>query len=213
MSFHPAMRSLAALAFGALIASPVQAQVIVRGTVRAQRGQPLVGASIAVPPDTATVRTDRAGLFQITVPAGRPPVLLITADGFAASRIELGSSLEVARPLAIIMRPLAKLDARTIVASLSRPLLNTENAATGGSVEAREIAALPTDARDPISLLYNIPGVTPATGFFGDAPRLSFNGGNSLYTQYLLDGLDNNEGFLGGPRVEVPLSAIARMDA
>ena len=217
MSFHPVIRSLAALALGAalgaVIALPVQAQITVRGTVRAQRGQPLAGASIAVPPDAATVHTDRAGQFRVTFPVGRSLVLLITADGFASSRIELGSPLDAEHLLAIVMRPLAKLDARTIVASLSRPLLNTENAATGGSVEAREIAALPTDARDPISLLYNIPGVTPATGFFGDAPRLSFNGGNSLYTQYLLDGLDNNEGFLGGPRVEVPLGAIARMDA
>ena len=39
---------------------------------------------------------------------------------------------------------------------------------------------------------------------------MTVNGANSLYTQYTLDGLDNNEGFLGGPRVEVPLSALAR---
>jgi len=105
------------------------------------------------------------------------------------------------------------LDSVRVTAAEPRALLNRRSATLGGSIEAREITALPTDARDPISLLYNIPGITPATGFFGDAPRLSFNGGNSLYSQYLLDGLDNNEGFLGGPRVEVPLGAIARMDA
>lgn len=105
------------------------------------------------------------------------------------------------------------LDSVRVQATQPRALLSRRTAATGGSIEATEIAALPTDARDPIALLYNVPGIAPATGFFGDAPRVSFNGGNSLYSQYLLDGLDNNEGFLGGPRVEVPLGAIARMDA
>jgi outer membrane receptor protein involved in Fe transport len=107
----------------------------------------------------------------------------------------------------------AQLDSIRVTAVRPRPLLTRERATTGGAIEAAEVRALPTDARDPIALLYNMPGIAPATGFFGDAPRLSFNGGNALYSQYLLDGLDNNEGFLGGPRVEVPLGAIARMDA
>ena len=105
------------------------------------------------------------------------------------------------------------LDSVRVTADKPRALLDRRAAGLGGAIEARELTALPTDARDPISLLYNIPGITQATGFFGDAPRLSFNGGNALYSQYLLDGLDNNEGFLGGPRVDIPLGAIARMDA
>jgi hypothetical protein len=117
------------------------------------------------------------------------------------------------RRLPITLAPRYTLNAVSVVAAPERPLLNTENATTGGSIEAAELAALPTDARDPISLLFNIPGITQATGFFGDAPTLSFNGQNSLYASYLLDGLDNNEGFLGGPRVEFPLAALARIDA
>ncbi|MCZ8206368.1 MAG: TonB-dependent receptor plug domain-containing protein [Gemmatimonas sp.] len=105
------------------------------------------------------------------------------------------------------------LDSVRVTASQPRALLDGRSRGLGGAIEARELTALPTDARDPISLLYNIPGITQATGFFGDAPRLSFNGGNALYSSYLLDGLDNNEGFLGGPRVDLPLGAIARMDA
>lgn len=112
-----------------------------------------------------------------------------------------------------VARGRSLLDSVRVTANKPRALLDKRAAGLGGAIEARELTALPTDARDPISLLYNIPGITQATGFFGDAPRLSFNGGNALYSQYLLDGLDNNEGFLGGPRVEVPLGAIARMDA
>ncbi len=99
----------------------------------------------------------------------------------------------------------------SIVADKPHPLLNRTTATVGGTVERKELNALPTDARDPISLAYSLPNVAQATGFFGDAPRLTINGSNSLYTSYTIDGLDNNEGFLGGPRVELPLSALERL--
>lgn len=183
------------------------------GTIRSQRGEPVEGALIRLAPG-APSRSDAAGRFALAVTSGRTLSLVVTAPGFRLTRVEVAAlAAGEERRLAIVLSAPLALDAVTVVASTPRPLLNTENAATGGAIEAPEIAALPTDARDPIALLYNIPGVAPATGFFGDAPRLSFNGGNSLYSQYLLDGLDNNEGFLGGPRVEVPLGAIARIDA
>ena len=105
----------------------------------------------------------------------------------------------------------ARLSVVSVVADKPRRLLNTSTATVGGTVERKELNALPTDARDPISLAYALPNVAQATGFFGDAPRLTINGSNSLYTSYTVDGLDNNEGFLGGARVELPLSALERL--
>ena len=105
----------------------------------------------------------------------------------------------------------APLSVVSVVADQPRRLLNTSTATVGGTVERRELNALPTDARDPISLAYSLPNVAQATGFFGDAPRLTINGSNSLYTSYTIDGLENNEGFLGGARVELPLSALERL--
>lgn len=184
------------------------------GIVRGQRGQPIAEALVSFAPSNVGVRTDSSGRFRLAVTPGVSGTISVVARFFAPATISVQSpSSGETRDIAVILTPLARLDAVTVVASSGRPLMNTEDAATGGSIDRREIAALPTDARDPIALLYNIPGIAPATGFFGDAPRLSFNGGNSLYSQYLLDGLDNNEGFLGGPRVDVPLGAIARMDA
>ncbi|WP_411280214.1 carboxypeptidase regulatory-like domain-containing protein [Gemmatimonas sp.] len=184
----------------------------IEGTVRSQPGAPVVGAE-AEGQGTRAV-TDADGRFRLVVVSGSPTVLTVSARGYSPTRIALGAlTAGSMRSISVVLTSLATLDAVSVVAPRVRPLLNTENAVTGGSIEARELTSLPTDARDPIALLYNIPGITQATGFFGDAPRLSFNGGNSLYSQNLLDGLDNNEGFLGGPRVDVPLGAIARMDA
>ena len=105
----------------------------------------------------------------------------------------------------------ARLSVVSVVSDVPRPLLNTTSATVGGTVERKELNALPTDSRDPISLAYTLPNVAQATGFFGDAPRLTINGSNALYTSYTIDGMENNEGFLGGARVELPLSALERL--
>ena len=105
----------------------------------------------------------------------------------------------------------AQLSVVSVVADRPRQLLNRSTATVGGTVERSELMALPTDSRDPISLAFALPGVAQATGFFGDAPRLTINGANALYTSYTIDGLENNEGFLGGARVELPLSALERL--
>jgi len=207
------LRLLLVLTLGVTALLPAQDRAGVSGTVRSQRGDPLA-ASVQLLRAGQLVRTDSLGRFVLAVPVGQVDTVLVSAIGFAPQRAAVPAlAAGGLHRVAVVLAPLATLSAVQVVAAPARPLLNTQDATTGGSIEAREIRALPTDARDPIALLYNIPGVTPATGFFGDAPRLSFNGGNALYSQYLVDGLDNNEGFLGGPRVDLPLSAIARMDA
>jgi TonB dependent receptor/TonB-dependent Receptor Plug Domain len=129
----------------------------------------------------------------------RPDSLTCTRRPATVGCRRLGDS--TATPLSVV----------SVVADRPRRLLNTSTATVGGTVERKELNALPTDARDPISLAFTLPNVAQATGFFGDAPRLTINGSNSLYTSYTIDGLDNNEGFLGGPRVELPLSALERL--
>jgi hypothetical protein len=184
------------------------------GSVRAQNGTPIAGARIAFEPGAATTETDGEGRFRLRVATAAAGTVTFAAVGFSPEVLPVpplpaGS----VRTMAVTLAPLYTLDALTVVAERDRPLLNSENAATGGGVEQTELEALPTDQRDPLSLLFNIPGVAQSTGFFGDAPPLSINGANSLYTQYTLDGLDNNEGFLGGPRVEFPLGGLARAEA
>ncbi|RSK41243.1 TonB-dependent receptor [Hymenobacter perfusus] len=86
--------------------------------------------------------------------------------------------------------------------------LNTQNAEVASQLSARELRELPVEARDITRALYRLPNVTQATGFFSEAPNVSINGANGLYTNYLLDGLDNNEHFLGGQRFAVPVGFV-----
>lgn len=193
--------------------TPLHAQsaAIVEGMVRAQSGAPIAEATVVA--GAARTTTDSAGRFTLEVPSGAPLSLYITALGFRSTAVTLTLTAGERRRLGVTLAPLFELNPLKVIANPERPLLNTETATTGGAIERAELLALPTDARDPIALLFNIPGVTQATGFFGDAPPLSFNAANALYTSYLLDGLDNTEGFLGGPRVEFPLAGLARIDA
>ncbi|HEX8530300.1 MAG TPA: Plug domain-containing protein, partial [Cytophagales bacterium] len=92
-----------------------------------------------------------------------------------------------------------------VVRGTSVAQLNTINAEVSSELTSREIATLPIEGRDITRALYRLPNVTQATGFYPEAPNVSINGANSLYTNYLIDGLDNNENFLGGMKFNIPV--------
>jgi len=216
------IRRLALAAVGLLLmsAGSVVAQATedatIRGTVRAQGAGPLDGVTVtfvtADGSDSVRTATGADGRFTLSVSAGpRGDLVFRHPDHLEArQRVEALAPDEV-RTVAVTLAPMYALDAVAVVARRQRPLLNTDDAETGGAVEPYELEALPTEARQPLDLAFNVPGVSQATGFFGDAPPLTIHGDNALYTQYTVDGLDNNEGFLGGPRVQFPLSGLERL--
>ncbi len=191
----------------------------VSGGVRSVSGAPVRSARVLFtartapgPEFRATALTDASGQFRMRIPSATEGTLTFVAAGFQTTRISLSPvAVGATRTVTAVLPVLFALDAVTVVAAPERPLLNTRDAVTGGSVDRLELQALPSDARNPIALAFTIPGVAQATGFFGDAPLLTIAGANSLYTQYNIDGLDNNEGFLGGPRVEFPLAGMRRL--
>lgn len=86
--------------------------------------------------------------------------------------------------------------------SLAR--VNSVNAEVSSTLREKDLQELPIEGRDLTRSLYRLPNVTQATGFYPEAPNVSINGANSLYTNYLIDGLDNNENFLGGQKFATP---------
>ncbi len=108
--------------------------------------------------------------------------------------------------MVIASKSTVELDEITINAPITR--INTINAEVASELNLDELESLPVEARDINSVLYRLPNVTPATGFFPEAPSVSINGANSLYTNYLIDGMDNNEQFLGGPKFPIPTGFV-----
>lgn len=86
--------------------------------------------------------------------------------------------------------------------------INTIDAEVSAELTSEEIKALPVEGRDITRVLYRLPNVSQATGFFPEAPNVSVNGANSLFANYLIDGLDNNENFLGGQRFAIPVGFV-----
>jgi hypothetical protein len=79
------------------------------------------------------------------------------------------------------------------------------NAEVSAQLKRQELETLPIEGRDITRSLYRLPNVTQATGFYPEAPNVSVNGANSLFNSYLIDGMDNNEQFLGGQKFAIPL--------
>lgn len=156
---------------------------------------------------TRRVRTDARGSARIDglTTAGE---YLVSVPGterhaaLAARPVELRANF--AR--SVILQLAASGDAG-IVVTAARAItgLNTANAEISASLARDQLVALPVEGRDVIGALIRLPNVVPSTGFFPEAPSISINGSNGLDTNYLIDGLDNNENFLGGIKFPVPL--------
>jgi len=95
-----------------------------------------------------------------------------------------------------------------VVIGASTTKINTVNAEVASSLSREEIELLPTEGRDITRLLFRLPNVSQATGFYPEAPNVAINGANSLYTNYMIDGLDNNERFLGGQKFRIPVGFV-----
>lgn len=103
---------------------------------------------------------------------------------------------------------LRKLSSQTlqevVVTSSSTSKINRRDAEVSSELKAAEIQEIPVEGRDITRVLYRLPNVTQATGFYPEAPNVSINGVNGLFTSYLIDGMDNNERFLGGQKFAIP---------
>jgi hypothetical protein len=139
-----------------------------------------------------------AGHYTVSVPQ--------SAEYFEAKAegIVLRSNFD--RTLSLTLTPRAQAsEVVTVTALASTGEMNGTNAEVSATLDTRELAALAVEGRDTTRALYRLPNVTQATGFYPEAPNVSINGANGLYANYVVDGLDNNENFLGGQKFAMPV--------
>lgn len=129
------------------------------------------------------------------VPAGSGYSVSVDGTEFVAG---IGLRTNESRAVALTL-----IEEITVTAKRMPLAINALDAEVSGTLTRRELQALPIEARDLTRALVWLPNVVPSTGFFPEAPPISINGSNGLFTQYLIDGFDNNENFLGGPKFPV----------
>jgi outer membrane receptor protein involved in Fe transport len=174
--------------------------------------QPVVGVSVQL--DNAAIGVSIA---QVTNNQGQARFRGLSTAGSYAVSTAVSAQYQAVRETGLVLRAnsspsvtlvLPQLSSQSLnevtVRASSATTINTRNAEVAAELSARELREIPIEARDVTRALYRLPNVTQATGFFSEAPNVSINGANGLYTNYLIDGLDNNENFLGGQRFAIP---------
>ena len=195
------------------LATPARAQQagIQIALVDASTNQPVADVDVKIENAdigfSRTARSDDRGFVRVEglTTAGTYRVTTI-AGGRYESDQQASVSLRSNFTSSVTLR-LVPVGAATIIVTGARGItkLNTVNAEVSASLGREELAALPIEGRDVLGALVRLPNVVASTGFFPEAPAISINGSNGLDTSYLLDGLDNNENFLGGLKFPVPL--------
>ncbi len=143
--------------------------------------------------------------------SGRYTVYIEETDRFYAARAaDLELRADFTRSVTLFLQPLAAFEMEEVVVEGGRSVaeVNRVNAEVSSSLDGAALDDLPVEGRNVTQSLYRLPNVTPATGFFPEAPNVTINGTNGLYTQYLIDGMDNNEQFLGGPQFDAPTGVV-----
>ena len=200
------------LAGAAMVAMPAQAQQagIQISVVDALSGAPAADVEVVIEnPGTGfrrVARTDAQGLLRLEGLTTSGQFRISTAASAAYDAAEPQSltlrsnfSSSITLRLTPVGQTITVTGARTVVG------LNAVNAEVSASLGREQLTALPIEGRDVIGSLIRLPNVVASTGFFPEAPSISINGSNGLDTNYLIDGLDNNENFLGGIKFPVPL--------
>lgn len=169
-------------------------------------GAPRTGQSVELANEATGYRsqalTNRVGqAYFAAVPAAGGYSLLVD-EQTVSTAIRLRAN--EARVISLSM-PLATVE---VSAKREAVAVNRMDAEVSAGLSARELAALPIEGRDLSRALLRLPNVAPSTGFFPEAPQISINGANGLFAQYLIDGLDNNENFLGGPKFPVSIGFV-----
>jgi len=205
------IRRLAIVATLAFMPSPAwaQASATLTGTVRDAAGDAVPQASIVLTGDDAGIRreaqTGANGTFELPgLLTARAFELEVSAAGFATRRVTISGLAAGERRLLDVRLGVAGVAERVDV-RVEGAIGRTTSPELGGHIEREQLARVPVNGRDLVSVAYLVPGAAPARGFYNLAPRLTINGSSSLATNYTVDGFDNTDLFLGGPKVPVTL--------
>ncbi len=203
---------------GALIGRVALAQVAVDVTVLDKTADiPIVDVMVTLTNlDTGTTllgATDVVGAFRFggLSAVGRwQAIVAATQDTLEARSdiIELRSQYDTSLIIKVVDRA-SETGYETIVTTKPTTLLiNRTNGEVSSTLNVAQMEKIPIESRAMDRALYRMPNVTLTTGFFPEAPVVSINGANGLYTNYMVDGLDNNENFLGGQKFPVPVGMM-----
>ncbi|MFZ0302990.1 MAG: carboxypeptidase-like regulatory domain-containing protein [Terracidiphilus sp.] len=190
----------------------------ITGTVTDPTGAVIPGATVnATNADNGQklqAAANGAGEFTIlAVPRGNYKVIA-TAAGFKSDTANVVVTVTTASTVAFRLEPAGS--TTTVEVTAATPLVDTSDATIGATIQGEQVTDLPLDGRNFTQLALLTPGVT--RGAYGDIASgggssnmaetvrnnesgnaaLSINGLRPQANNYILDGVDNNDGLING---------------
>jgi len=144
--------------------------------------------------ETHTVTVGENADFVFTQLAPGQYTLTTEHEGFRKD-VRTGISLEVGQEARIDIALQVGALSEQIEVTAAAPLISSESAAIGNVVDQKKVVELPLNGRGYLQLAFLQPGVSaPAQGStIGFRGGMNIAGSNEVSTQYILDGVDNND--------------------
>lgn len=196
------VRHIAVLLGLSLLTSLLAAQstTSLHGVVSDPKGAVLPGATVTIHDSktgfTRTVTSGGDGVYQFLQIPPATYVVTVSATGFAAIKRE-NVTLLVSTPATLNFTMQVEGATEKVEVTGEAPLVNTQDATIGNAFTERQLIKLPSEGRDPASILSLQPGVTYVGGSnidqTNDSRGGSVSGARSDQTNITLDGLDDND--------------------
>src|SRR5262245_15592179 len=208
-------------------ATLIAAILLAAGTVAAQRGVAELRGTVVdqqggvLGAVVLRVRNQETGVYRLTrsnpdgtyfvsgLPPGRYEIRASLA-GFKQST-QSGIRLEVGRTttvdIMLIVGPLAD----SVNVEALTPLLDATSKTVGGRIGSEELLGLPSANRSFVGFVALLPGIVPIPSDALGADAVSVNGIDPRSNNFLLDGANNNDDYLGqraGTQARTPIEAI-----
>jgi len=208
---------LAAALFGLVPFAAAQTTSTIRGRVTDKQGGAVGGAEVRVTgKDVAaeqTMQTNAAGEYQLPALVAGTYTLTVSKEGFR-KQIFTGLEVTLNRVLEIDVQLEVGSSHEQIEVSGEVPLLETQSSAQSTTITPRQITDIPLNGRNYLDLMQMVPGVAvskqndPGNGTSSDNAQ-SVLGERGNNTNYLIDGLPNQNQINGGPAAQFNQDTIA----
>ena len=176
-----------------------------RGTISDAKGAVVAGATVTLDNKNTgfnrSVKTDDQGIYQFLEVPPATYGMTVTSEGFATTKRE-NLVLQVSSPATVNLTLAVQGSSVVVDVTSEAPIVNTQDATLGNNFNARQLTDLPSEGRDPVSILSLQPGVvyigkTSDSQQDNDSRGGAVNGARSDQTNVTLDGLDNNDQLKG----------------